>query len=191
MAKAKSILTSKICRGCSADKPLSEFHKLADGAGGVRGWCKNCATARDRGYRQKRVHGPVTEKSCARCKATLPADQFQRGEAGGLHSWCKPCIREYARLRRLAPEMLQRERETRWRAQGIDATWDDYQRMIIAQGGACAICRRREPDRTFAIDHDHATGKPRGVLCLQCNSGIGMLEDSPEFLRRALEYLES
>lgn len=63
---------------------------------------------------------------------------------------------------------------------------------LESQGGTCAICRRPlnidSPDMAF--DHDHDSGKFRGLLCLLCNRGLGVFWDSVEMLERAVQYLE-
>ncbi|MFB9187251.1 endonuclease VII domain-containing protein [Dactylosporangium sucinum] len=59
--------------------------------------------------------------------------------------------------------------------------------MLASQGGRCLICR--EPMTLPAVDHDHATGAVRGILCRPCNSGLGFFKDNPEILSRAIEYL--
>lgn len=65
--------------------------------------------------------------------------------------------------------------------------------LLKSQGGRCAICRTKEPGGRGAwhIDHDHATGKNRGLLCSGCNRGIGLMGDDPERLRAAADYIES
>jgi hypothetical protein len=65
---------------------------------------------------------------------------------------------------------------------------DDYDRLFAQQRGACAICRER-PAKTLCIDHCHATGKVRGLLCRRCNLGLGHLDDSPTLVSAALAYL--
>jgi hypothetical protein len=58
--------------------------------------------------------------------------------------------------------------------------------MIVQQKGLCLICRAAPP---AAVDHDHVTGRVRGILCGDCNTGMGQLDDNPWLLRRAIEYL--
>lgn len=122
---------------------------------------------------------------------------------------------EWAReQRRINPEFHQKEREARnkwyneryrndpeFRAQknrkrvtmryGI--TVEDYDRMLVVQGGKCALCFAEpvdEPGKRLHVDHCHDTGKVRGLLCVACNTGMGKLRDNVEVLKRAIEYLE-
>lgn len=97
---------------------------------------------------------------------------------GKRQMYCSPeCRRLYARLRR----------------HGIGH--EDYQRMLSQQGNACAVCRgawrgwsgRDAPH----IDHDHATGRVRGLLCGSCNTALGRFGDDPARLRRAADYIEA
>lgn len=69
-------------------------------------------------------------------------------------------------------------------------TLEDYGRMFVEQGGTCSICRSPQGDRPLVVDHDHATGAVRALLCSNCNAGIGMLKESPEVLARAIEYVD-
>lgn len=58
--------------------------------------------------------------------------------------------------------------------------------LILKQDGRCSICLREAP---LVIDHDHSTNDIRGLICANCNVGLGMFNDSPERLERALQYL--
>lgn len=75
-------------------------------------------------------------------------------------------------------------------------SWEDYERMIIAQGGLCACCEqkptvfRNKKHRLFDIDHDHKTGIVRGLCCHWCNIMIGQSLEDPDRLRKGAEYLE-
>lgn len=69
---------------------------------------------------------------------------------------------------------------------GISA--DDYARMLQAQGGGCAICGNPPRTRKLHADHDHATGKVRGLLCYRCNRALPSYVDA-RWLARAFEYV--
>lgn len=65
--------------------------------------------------------------------------------------------------------------------------------MLARQGGRCAICETGEPGgakNVFQVDHDHATGAIRGLLCFRCNNGISCFADSLSVLKGAVSYLE-
>lgn len=63
--------------------------------------------------------------------------------------------------------------------------------MLERQGGVCAICGTGIPgSRGWQLDHCHNKKHVRGILCHGCNTGLGLFKDSPEALRKAIEYLE-
>jgi Recombination endonuclease VII len=69
---------------------------------------------------------------------------------------------------------------------------EDFQNLFEKQNGVCAICKEPETaGRLLAIDHNHETGEIRGLLCTNCNLGLGKFKDSPELLRIAQEYVSS
>lgn len=72
---------------------------------------------------------------------------------------------------------------------------DTYFELLKLQNNGCAICGETDPSTkvktAFDVDHDHITGKVRGLLCSSCNSGLGLWEDSVEKLRKAIDYLEN
>ncbi len=68
-------------------------------------------------------------------------------------------------------------------------TQEQWQEAFVRQGGVCAICKQHQRYQSLATDHDHKTGKFRGLLCVQCNRGLGRFFDSPIRLRNAAEYI--
>ena len=66
-----------------------------------------------------------------------------------------------------------------------------YEAMLAQQNGVCAICETRPDDRPLCVDHDHATGEVRGLLCHSCNVGLGNYKDDPRRTRRATAYLKA
>ena len=69
-------------------------------------------------------------------------------------------------------------------------TVEEYDRMFAEQDGKCAICGVKVEKHRLCVDHDHATGKVRGLLCRLCNRHLGGFRDSIDLLRRAIAYLE-
>lgn len=68
--------------------------------------------------------------------------------------------------------------------------FSDVVRVYAEAEGKCAICSIERSGKNHALDHDHKTGKLRGILCNNCNTGLGMFGDDPVRLRAAAEYLE-
>lgn len=66
-----------------------------------------------------------------------------------------------------------------------------FQALWIAQSGLCAICQRNLAEEKYHIDHDHCTGQVRGLLCVACNTGLGLFQDSPDRIERAASYLRA
>lgn len=72
-------------------------------------------------------------------------------------------------------------------------TPEQYDEMLVAQGGCCALCGSSDPQAVFDrfhIDHSHETGRVRGLLCAKCNLGLGSLGDTVESLQRAIDYIK-
>lgn len=71
-------------------------------------------------------------------------------------------------------------------------TLEDYDKMLFEQGGKCAICNihHTETPRKLNVDHCHTTGKIRGLLCFNCNTSLGKLQDSIQILEQAIKYLQ-
>jgi hypothetical protein len=61
--------------------------------------------------------------------------------------------------------------------------------MLYKQGGKCGICGSVSNGKRLAIDHDHETGRVRGLLCQQCNTALGLFKDQVELLKKAIDYL--
>lgn len=86
-------------------------------------------------------------------------------------------------------------KQRKWAAAGVDAA--RYQEMLREQDGVCAICHQPEKHRDglsgkpkdLAVDHDHATGAVRALLCSACNTALGLFNDDPELLDKAKSYL--
>jgi hypothetical protein len=123
---------------------------------------------------------------------------------------CNPCRGRdyYARNREMVIEKARlrydpekaREYHKRYNAANPDKKRDwqlrnaygitlvQYNELLEAQGGLCAICREAS-ERTLHVDHCHTTKRVRSLLCTECNTGLGKFRDRPDLLRAAAEYL--
>ena len=98
------------------------------------------------------------------------------------------------RAKRWRDENPEKHRDIKLRRYGMSG--EQYDEMLARQGGVCAICDRPETARhagtvrALAVDHNHQTGRTRALLCQRCNHTLGRMNDDPQLLRRAADYLE-
>lgn len=112
------------------------------------------------------------ELPCARCESAERE----------ISSYCRPCHNLNGRESR---ERHGGSRRYHLRKRyGIEP--EQFDGLVAEQGGICAICREAAPTH---LDHDHETGRVRGVLCVSCNNGLGLFRDDIARLRQALNYL--
>lgn len=145
-------------------------------------------------------------KTCSRCKEEKDFEDFPGGGPNGsLYSWCRACVRvrnaERHRLRKADPEAQARKRISTKKSYlkvTYGLTSDDYYAMLDSQGYACAICGIDEDDAprkskntvdTLDIDHSHATGRVRALLCFNCNAMLGSARDNVDILQAGIDYL--
>ena len=139
---------------------------------------------------------------CNCCNTEKPLDQFQKkkGYKEGRIPQCFDCSRAIELARHHANKHeggygaynYEKDRDAKLRA-AYGISYGEYQLMLEAQQGACAICGTTSTGKrkAFHVDHCHHTGKVRGLLCSNCNTGIGGLRDDIGLLKRAIEYLEN
>ena len=156
-------------------------------------------------------------KSCSKCGEAKPEAEFHKDLrwSGGLRAQCKTCEAKYREVNRekirLAKaaryelnrvDILSREAEKRESCPGrhreshlknrYGLTTVEFEDLLRGQSGKCKLCETSFSGNGIwgpRIDHDHASGDIRGLLCHSCNVGIGLLKESPEILQRAIKYL--
>lgn len=137
---------------------------------------REARTAQGKGFRYLR-DAPEGQKWCARCRQYLDLGEFTRQKTK-INSYCKPCHSAYLHERAIKVSF------------GMSP--EEYERLMVIQGGVCAICEKKPRSRRLAVDHNHSTGEIRGLLCTRCNhKTLGGAGDSATLLRRAAQYLES
>jgi hypothetical protein len=136
---------------------------------------------------RRTVQSVLTEKTCPRCERTLPLERFviNRAQSRGIGGYCLPCHNDVVRENAIKNHGSTRSKHLKAR---YDLTADQVAEMIAEQDGMCAICDRKPAEH---VDHDHATGAVRGILCFTCNVGLGNFGDDAELMRVAGDYLDS
>jgi hypothetical protein len=186
----------KFCPDCGTHRPASNFTKNKRRPDGLAFYCRDHARERVRESKLRRLGPPQTRhkldrvvpagsKWCPDCDQVKPFDDFPatRANSTGRHTYCKPChnARGRASLEKVGGSRTYHLK----RRYGITAVEADA--MLAAQGGLCAICKTAPANH---VDHDHATGAVRALLCFNCNGGLGQFKDDPHVLRAAAEYVQ-
>ncbi len=145
------------------------------------------------------------KKICTKCKIDKSLDLFAIDKKGihGKHSRCKQCEKDY----RLAQgEGVHAAKQKIWRENnrehyrlyariweynrlGLNITKEEYILLHEIQNNKCALCNKI-PTSKLCLDHDHITGRIRGLLCRECNLGLGHFKDNIEVLAKAINYLK-
>lgn len=118
------------------------------------------------------------ERKCPKCNEIKQYSEYYGHKSknhGGINSWCRNC------------EMLYSRHRSRKEKFGLDE--DAWNTLFELQGSKCDICGVMEHKLTWQTDHNHVTGKTRGILCADCNFLLGNAKDDTSILLSAIEYL--
>jgi hypothetical protein len=154
----------KHCPKCQQDKPLSAFYPRKDRVMSYKSPCKDCCKLWQQEHYQRRGRG----------LSRVRLQELQR-----------------LQTERATPQP-QKDRILRLTA-GVKIRVSEYRQLLERQSGKCAICGNDSPGahyRVLLVDHNHLTNKIRGLLCNECNIGLGRFKDSIDLLKRAIAYLE-
>lgn len=132
-------------------------------------------------------------KPCRKCGVEKPLGAYSKFTRApdGLQYWCKDCMKAHGKDYKPTWNVRNKDkvsayaRRAKLRSYGLSE--DEFDAMILAQDGKCAICSL-EVD--LCVDHNHVTGSVRQLLCGNCNRGLGMFQDNPDLLLLAGLYLE-
>ncbi len=140
-------------------------------------------------------------KKCTVCKEMLDYSHYHKLKISkdGYGYRCKKCDlaarHKYKEANRDRFRLLNRQQNLRIKF-GMEL--EDYDKLLKDQDYSCAICKSPESygvstrgySHAFSVDHCHETGKVRGLLCNNCNRGLGLLGDNLESIQKVVEYLK-
>lgn len=201
--------TQKRCSKCGETKEASQFYVSASRPDGLSSYCRTCQImdAKSRYNPSPRYRPPEGMKYCPKC-GTLKAKDTDfgnnRSAYDGKQPYCKPCSVAAVTKSRHKDPTSHRASSKRWREANTERHADNnarrnygidhgtYAKMLADQDGQCAICKTDTPGgkaTRFHIDHCHDTEKVRGLLCNNCNIGLGHFKHDKDFLLSAVDYL--
>lgn len=164
--------TIKMCPKCGETKPLEAFARNPNGKYGRHAHCSACQKTF---YKEWAQRPEVKARRAELSRARYAADPERHRQA----------VRAF---RRRNPESIRKTARKNHLRFYYGLTVDDYERMLEGQDGVCAICTGPSGRMRFHVDHNHTTGRVRGLLCSRCNSGLTLLEND-QLLAAASRYL--
>lgn len=158
-----------VCCRCKKSKPISEFTPRHDRPRGYHYNCKECARAERKNPRYRKLNNIRTKEYLKRLRETDPEKYYQKCRKSNLKKY--------------------------------NLTIEEYDSLLQKQNGVCAICGKPPEDSCkkskysddikLHIDHDHETGRVRGLLCTKCNFGIGSFSDDIDLMLDAVYYVHN
>jgi hypothetical protein len=170
----------KACTTCKTPQPLSNFTRRVSAKDGLNPRCKDCIRKAD--------HQPEVVARRQELRKLNPPKPRRSPESTERR---KIAARTYMQTynKRDKVKILQRRAHVKRK---FNMTLEQYDEMLTAQGGVCAICKQTNRNfQNLVIDHCHKTNKVRALLCQWCNQAIGRLNDDPILVRAAAQYLEN
>lgn len=139
-------------------------------------------------------------KKCSSCQKDLSLENFPPDSKGiaGRHNYCYTCHN----IKQREKYQTEKQGNTSWYQQRLKKqrtnfilktygiTSEQYDRLVEVQNNRCSLCYTEFSDKNKPrLDHNHVTGKLRGMLCNTCNLGLGLIENTPNFYQRVMRYL--
>jgi t-SNARE complex subunit (syntaxin) len=169
-------METKICSECKIEKSLDKFQKDAYRKDGYRYKCKSCTNIHDVEYYQKNKDKIHDRKI-----------KYYQKNKEKMVVWQK----DYRQQPGYKEKMIERRRR-HYLLNDYGITFEQKQEMIKNQNGRCAICCSLLDNKLKThVDHDHRSGVVRGILCRNCNIGLGLFYDDPYILEKAKVYIQN
>ncbi len=166
-------LTMQKCSTCNKVLPFEKFHKKSQNKNGYSHICRRCTSDKWKEYRKQDPNFAEKHKlRGSRWYSENREDKLKKNK-----EWRESHKSEYREI----------NLKSRFGINNLQ-----YDNILESQNNSCAICKKHKDEFSYhlVVDHCHATGKIRGLLCKKCNLGIGHLDDNIDILKSSISYLE-
>jgi hypothetical protein len=184
--KASALAVTKSCASCKSVLPLDSFYKKGKDTERRDSRCRVCRASEIRKYR---LENPDIVKAIQKRTNAKHSEKHKQRSAKWYRDNHEYAKSRMAIRRREKPDKI---RDGKLRA-SFGISLQEYNEMLELQNHKCAICgtHQKNLSRNLAVDHCHAKGHVRGLLCAPCNTGLGSFRDSATFLQSAIEYINN
>jgi hypothetical protein len=177
-ADVVGVVATKICGKCKEEKIVSLFSLSKRNKSGFNSYCKSCDSAIGKIRTSKETLADKLipcAKYCPTCKITKKSTEFNKcvSRKDGLDIRCKSCASQSSKIQHYKKQ--------------YGFTTDQAKHHLKNQHGNCKICSK---ETKLYVDHNHTTGKVRGLICNNCNTVIGHAKESVDVLLKAIDYLK-
>lgn len=137
------------------------------------------------------LNATVESKLCPDCNTVKPSSEFNKDprNKSGLYTYCRPCkYQRYKKNRNPGKRRLERVKYC------YNLELEEYKALVKAANKTCQTCGTPEGDdkpSRLVVDHCHATGKVRGLICDRCNRALGLVGDNTQTLSNLITYLKN
>lgn len=170
-------MTTRYCPKCKETRSVKDFSRASQRKDGLQLWCNDCMAAYQKEYVAKNKRKVLDTQNEWQKKQYAENPEYREMKKKRAKEWKES----------LTPmERVWRDRE-QWLQGQYGLTHEQVRVMREAQGDGCAICGK---NKRLQVDHDHETGRIRGLLCGPCNRALGRFGDTIEGLMRAVAYLQ-
>lgn len=143
----------------------------------------------------------MKEPVCTKCLSPLTEENWvvNKSKKRGFRERCRKChkedVKDYRKKLKVnfPVKFKKQNRDVALRRilRNFGVTINEYEMLLLKQKGVCAICKEEERGKNLAVDHDHKTGRVRGLLCSRCNTVLGRVEDRVDLLKNMISYLQT
>lgn len=190
-------LEQKYCARCGEWKDFCEFFQYKSGKneGKYYSICNSCKRKMNKVWVRTHPTSEISFKVCVDCGKDKDITFFIKNKhyADGYDAQCKECKNAYRREYRKRKEVKEKEKVLKrfYRVKNWYGLSRDEYLHLSSLYSNCAICNTPLAEGEKCVDHDHATGKVRGILCSLCNVLLGCSDESVSSLAKAILYLEN